>query len=112
MSLCACRRVAYLSIDRSIFSTPGISPFSRLPRANPPPPNTTAATTNNDNNDNNRTTLRDFLIQLKQFSGEDNRALFSAEREAAAAAAAAQKHAEQAAVPGVLDPYDKDLDDL
>ena len=38
--------------------------------------------------------------------------MFSAEREAEAAAAAARKHAEAAAVPGVLDPYDKDLEDL
>ena len=54
--------------------------------------------------------LRDFLIQLKEFSGEDNAELFTEEAEAAMAARRQQDIQQRKAVPGILNPHE--VDDL
>lgn len=54
--------------------------------------------------------LRDFLIQLKEFSG-DNTELFAEDREDALQAANAAERAEKAKVGGLLKPADLDQDD-
>ncbi|KAL8795670.1 MAG: hypothetical protein Q9195_001908 [Heterodermia aff. obscurata] len=54
--------------------------------------------------------LRDFLIQLKEFSG-DNAELFAEDREDALQAANAAERAEKAKVGGLLKPADLDQDD-
>lgn len=55
--------------------------------------------------------LRDFLIELKEFSAEDNSALFSEERERDAKERQLQLQAERSSVPGILRPSELD-DDL
>lgn len=54
--------------------------------------------------------LRDFLIQLKEFSG-DNAELFAEDREDALQAANAAERAEKSKVGGLLKPADLDQDD-
>merc|ERR1712151_974193 len=50
---------------------------------------------------NFKTHLRDFLIELKEFSTEDNSALFAEEREKAAREREAAIMAERSAIPGI-----------
>ncbi|KAJ8599904.1 hypothetical protein CTAYLR_002830 [Chrysophaeum taylorii] len=59
-----------------------------------------------------KTHLRDFLIQLKEFSVEDNRDLYSEERENDQIQRAHQEHQARLAVPGLLNPHDKAMDDV
>ena len=54
--------------------------------------------------------LRDFLIQLKEFAG-DNAELFAEDREDALLAANAAEKAEKSKVGGLLKPADLDQDD-
>lgn len=54
--------------------------------------------------------LRDFLIQLKEFSG-DNAELYAEEREAAQQAANEAEREQKAKVGGLLKPADLDQDD-
>lgn len=54
--------------------------------------------------------LRDFLIELKEFSIEDNSALFSEEQEKAAREREQAIMAERSAVPGMLKPSEIDND--
>jgi exportin-1 len=58
-----------------------------------------------------KTHLRDFLIQLKEFSVEDNTGLFSEENEHAARKIEEAVYAQRSAVPGLLKPSEID-DDL
>jgi len=60
---------------------------------------------------NFKTHLRDFLIQLKEFSVEDNSGLFSEENEQAARRMEEAAYAQRSAVPGLLKPSEID-DDL
>jgi exportin-1 len=55
--------------------------------------------------------LRDFLIELKEFSSEDNSALFLEEKERAAQAQQQAAMAQRSAIPGMLKPSEID-DDL
>ncbi|CAD5118443.1 DgyrCDS7150 [Dimorphilus gyrociliatus] len=50
--------------------------------------------------------LRDFLVQIREYSGEDNSDLFLDEREAAMRAAQETKLKAQMAVPGILNPHE------
>jgi len=50
--------------------------------------------------------LRDFLVQIKQFNGEDDSDLFLEEREASLKAAQEAKRKIQSAVPGMLNPHE------
>lgn len=54
--------------------------------------------------------LRDFLITLKEFSSEDNAALFTEEREKEARAKEQAVMAERSAIPGILKPSEIDVD--
>ncbi|GKY98970.1 hypothetical protein MPSEU_000852700 [Mayamaea pseudoterrestris] len=54
--------------------------------------------------------LRDFLIELKEFNGEDNSALFTEETEQAQRAREQALMAERSAVPGMLKPSEIDND--
>lgn len=54
--------------------------------------------------------LRDFLIQLKEFSG-DNSELFAEDREAAQQAASVAEREQKSKVGGLLKPADLDQDD-
>ena len=54
--------------------------------------------------------LRDFLIQLKEFSG-DNSELFAEDREAAQQAANVAEREQKSKVGGLLKPADLDQDD-
>jgi exportin-1 len=59
-----------------------------------------------------KTHLRDFLIQLKEFSVEDNSGLYGEEQEAQQQQRMAAQEAQRAAVPGLLKPseiIDEDL---
>jgi exportin-1 len=58
--------------------------------------------------------LRDFLIQCKEFAGEDNAALFSEETQQQQKAQQDQARQAALAVPGVVNPYDQpeDMADL
>jgi len=59
-----------------------------------------------------KTHLRDFLIQLKEFSAEDNTSLFSEEQDAQQRQRMQAQEAHQSAVPGLLKPseiIDEDL---
>lgn len=56
--------------------------------------------------------LRDFLIAIKEFAGEDNSELFIEETEAERAFLAQQQQEYLASVPGMLRPQDIDLDAL
>ena len=57
-----------------------------------------------------KTHLRDFLIELKEFSSEDNSALFTEERERAAQEQQRAIMAQRSAVPGMLKPSEIDND--
>mmetsp|Transcript_9304 Transcript_9304/g.29578 ORF Transcript_9304/g.29578 Transcript_9304/m.29578 type:complete len:1130 (-) Transcript_9304:499-3888(-) len=59
-----------------------------------------------------KTHLRDFLIRLKEFSVEDNRDLFSEERAAADAARVQREQQARLAVPGLVNPHDRPMDDV
>lgn len=61
-----------------------------------------------------KTHLRDFLIALKEFSAEDNAALYADDAAAARAAAAKEEMARRRAVPGLLAPaqLEDDISDL
>lgn len=50
--------------------------------------------------------LRDFLVQIREFAGEDNSDLFLEEREQAIHRAQEEKHRIQLAVPGIIGPHD------
>merc|ERR1712072_648024 len=49
--------------------------------------------------------LRDFLVQIREFTGEDDSDLFLEEREAALKVAQEEKRKIQIAVPGMLNPH-------
>jgi exportin-1 len=57
-----------------------------------------------------KTHLRDFLITLKEFSSEDNSALFSEEQEKLAREHEQVRLAQRIAVPGILKPSEIDND--
>lgn len=59
-----------------------------------------------------KTHLRDFLVQLKEFSVEDNNDLYSEERAQADAALAHQQQQARLAVPGLVNPHDRPMDDI
>jgi exportin-1 len=50
--------------------------------------------------------LRDFLVQIREFTGEDDSDLYLEEREAALRAAEAEKRRIQMTVPGILNPHE------
>ncbi|TKS68708.1 Exportin-1 [Collichthys lucidus] len=50
--------------------------------------------------------LRDFLVQIKEFAGEDTTDLFLEERETALRQAQEEKHKLQMSVPGILNPHE------
>jgi len=50
--------------------------------------------------------LRDFLVQIREFTGEDDSDLFLDEREAALKAAQEEKRKIQVSVPGMLNPHE------
>uniref|UniRef100_A0A8C6U3B6 Exportin-1 C-terminal domain-containing protein n=1 Tax=Neogobius melanostomus TaxID=47308 RepID=A0A8C6U3B6_9GOBI len=50
--------------------------------------------------------LRDFLVQIKEFAGEDTTDLFLEEREASLRQAQEEKHKIQMSVPGILNPHE------
>ena len=54
--------------------------------------------------------LRDFLITLKEFSSEDNSALYTEEREKAAREQEQALMAQRSAIPGILKPSEIDND--
>ena len=58
--------------------------------------------------------FRDFLIQLAEFGGgDDNKALYHDDKEAAKKAMAAAQNEIRAQIPGALNPHDiEDDDDL
>ena len=50
--------------------------------------------------------LRDFLVQIKEFAGDDTEDLYLAEREEALKKAAEEKRKIQESVPGILNPHE------
>jgi len=54
--------------------------------------------------------LRDFLIQIKEFAGEDTSDLFLDEREQALRKAEEEKRRIQRSIPGILNPHDVSID--
>lgn len=50
--------------------------------------------------------LRDFLVQIREFTGEDDSDLFLEERETTLKAAQEEKRKLQSAVPGILNPHE------
>ncbi|XP_050304352.1 exportin-1 [Anthonomus grandis grandis] len=50
--------------------------------------------------------LRDFLVQIREYTGEDDSDLFLDEREKALQAAQAEKRRVQLSVPGILNPHE------
>ena len=50
--------------------------------------------------------LRDFLVQIKEVTGEDHADLFLEEREESLKKTAAEKRRIQESVPGILNPYE------
>ncbi|KAH8044428.1 hypothetical protein JL720_17091 [Aureococcus anophagefferens] len=58
-----------------------------------------------------KTHLRDFLIQLKEFSEQNNQDLYSEKRAAQQVAVAEQQNAARLAVPGLVNPHDRPMDD-
>ncbi|KAG7260759.1 LOW QUALITY PROTEIN: hypothetical protein CRUP_000198 [Coryphaenoides rupestris] len=50
--------------------------------------------------------LRDFLVQIKEFAGEDTTDLFLEERETSLRQAQEEKHKIQMSVPGILNPHE------
>jgi exportin-1 len=61
---------------------------------------------------NFKTHLRDFLIELKEFSAEDNSALFTEEQERERRQREQELMAERSSVPGMIKPADEIDDDL
>jgi len=59
-----------------------------------------------------KTLLRDFLIQLKEFSLEDNTGLFNEEKELELQQKQERELAQRSAVPGMLKPSEIIDDDL
>ena len=57
-----------------------------------------------------KTHLRDFLIQLKEFSSEDNSAMFNDESNQTKRQQEQALHAQRSAVPGLLKPSEIDND--
>ena len=55
--------------------------------------------------------LRDFLIQLKEFSDEDNNELYTEERGAAEGERLRRDREARLAVPGLVNPHDRPMDD-
>jgi len=58
-----------------------------------------------------KTHLRDFLVQLKEFSAENNQDLYSEERAQQVAARQEAERAQRLAVPGLVNPNDRPMDD-
>ena len=58
-----------------------------------------------------KTHLRDFLVQLKEFSAENNQDLYSEEQQQQQQMAAAAAEAQRLAVPGLVNPNDRPMDD-
>merc|ERR1712202_1781 len=50
--------------------------------------------------------LRDFLVQIREFTGEDDTDLYLEEREAALKTAQEEKRKVQMSVPGILNPHE------
>ena len=50
--------------------------------------------------------LRDFLVQIREYTGEDDSDLFLEEREGALKKAQDEKRKIQIAVPGILNPHE------
>ncbi len=50
--------------------------------------------------------LRDFLVQIKEFAGDDTTDLYLEEREEALKKAAEDKRKIQESVPGILNPHE------
>ena len=50
--------------------------------------------------------LRDFLVQIREFTGEDDSDLFLEEREQALKTAQEEKRTIAVAVPGMLNPHE------
>merc|ERR1712129_613114 len=50
--------------------------------------------------------LRDFLVQIREFTGEDDTDLYLEERETALKAAQDEKRKVQMSVPGILTPHE------
>ena len=50
--------------------------------------------------------LRDFIVQIREFSGEDNSDLYLEEREQTIQRAQMEKHRQQLTVPGIIGPHD------
>jgi exportin-1 len=50
--------------------------------------------------------LRDFLVQTREFSGQDDSDLYFEERELQLKAAEAEKRAQVSQVPGILNPHE------
>ena len=50
--------------------------------------------------------LRDFLVQIREFTGEDDTDLYLEEREAALKTAQEEKRRVQMSVPGILNPHE------
>ena len=50
--------------------------------------------------------LRDFLVQIREFTGEDDTDLYLEEREAALKTAQEDKRRVQMSVPGILNPHE------
>ncbi|XP_014218596.1 exportin-1 [Copidosoma floridanum] len=50
--------------------------------------------------------LRDFLVQIREYTGEDDSDLFLEERETALREAQEEKRGQQMAVPGIINPHD------
>jgi exportin-1 len=65
----------------------------------------------NNNSDKFKLVIRDFLIQLKEFAG-DNAELFREDKEAEAAAAAAAQREKAAKIGGLLKPSELEDDEL
>lgn len=57
-----------------------------------------------------KTHLRDFLIELKEFSSEDNSALYSEEQDQERQQREQRMMAERSSVPGMLKPSEIDID--
>jgi len=58
-----------------------------------------------------KTHLRDFLVQLKEFSAENNQDLYSEEQQQQQQQLAAAAEAQRLAVPGLVNPNDRPMDD-
>ena len=56
--------------------------------------------------------MRDFLISLREFNGEDNSGLYNDELEQKKQMAKQEDLARRSAVPGMVNPNDIDDDDL